>query len=69
MNGFLFRFFCFFTDHQPHIYLSAAEKIKNFFIFQYALVSTQSSVEENISTTEDEKSEEEVENEFFGEGK
>ena len=38
MNGFLFRFFCFFTEDQPHIYLSAAEKKKDFFIFQYALI-------------------------------
>ena len=30
--------FCFFTGKQPQIYLSAAEKINNFFNFHYALM-------------------------------
>ena len=36
--GFRFRFFCFFTGKQPQIYLSAAEKIDDFFDFHYALM-------------------------------
>ena len=36
--GFRFIFFCFFTGKQPQIYLSAAEKIDDFFDFHYALV-------------------------------
>ena len=35
---FWFSFFCFFTCNQPQIYLSAAEKIDDFFNFHYALV-------------------------------
>ena len=35
---FQFRFFCFFTDNQPQIYLSVRELFKKKIIFWYALL-------------------------------